>query len=71
MESAGPVGLPAISAATAIALALYGLYRMTRRSPTPLDAQTRFVPMVRTTPVSLEMHPDADPEPELELPRDS
>lgn len=71
MESAGPVGLPAISSATAIALALYGLYRMTRRSPTPLDAQTRFVPMVRTTPVSLEMHPDADPEPELELPRDS
>jgi MFS family permease len=70
MDGAGPVGLPVVSAATAVALAMYGLYRMTRRSPTPLDEQTRFIPLVRTTPVSLEMHPDADPEPEFELPRD-
>ncbi len=69
MESAGPVGLPAVSAATAVALALYGLYRVTQRPSTPLADQTKFIPMVRTSPVSLEMHPYADPEPEFDLTR--
>jgi MFS family permease len=67
MQGAGPVGLPAVSAATAALLGLYGLYRMTRRSAPPIAEQTEFVPMVRTSPVVLEMHPDADPAPELEL----
>lgn len=68
MDAIGPVGLPMVSAAAAVILAVYGLYRMTRRPPTPLGEQTKFIPLVRTTPVGLEMHPDADPEPELELP---
>ena len=68
MDAVGPVGLPMVSAAAAVILAVYGLYRMTRRPPTPLGEQTKFIPLVRTTPVGLEMHPDADPEPELELP---
>lgn len=63
MDLAGPVGLPAVSATTAAALALYGAYRMTRRTSPPLEQQTEFVPMVRTSPVALEMHPDADSEP--------
>jgi len=69
MELAGPVGLPALSATTAAALALYGAYRMTRRAPPPLAQQSEFVPLVRTSPVVLEMHPNADPEPEPDLSR--
>jgi hypothetical protein len=69
MQGAGPVGLPAVSAASAGALALYGLYRMTRRAAAPIAEQTEFVPMVRTSPVALEMHPDADVAPELDLPK--
>ena len=68
MEISGPVGLPAISAAIAAALALFGIYRMTRRAPPPIADQTEFVALVRTSPVALEMHPDADPSPELDLP---
>ncbi len=68
MELSGPVGLLAVSAAPAAVLALFGFYRMTRRAPPPIVDQTDFVPMVRTSPIALEMHPEADPSPELELP---
>jgi len=67
MELLGPVGLPTVSATTAAALAAYGAYRVTRRSAPPLDEQTEFVPLVRTSPVVMEMHPYANPEPELDL----
>lgn len=67
MEFAGPVGLPVLSAGMAALLALYGLYRRTQREAPALADQTEFVPLVRTTPVVLEMHPGADPEPELDL----
>jgi MFS family permease len=60
MEKFGPVGLSVVSATTVTLLALYGLYRVTRRPAPPLDQQTEFVPMVRTTPVALEMHPEVD-----------
>jgi MFS family permease len=69
MDVAGPVGLPVISSATAAALGLFGLYRVTRRPPPPRDHQTGFVSMVRTSPVALEMYPVADPEAEHEPPR--
>jgi hypothetical protein len=59
MELAGPVGLPALSVAAALLLSLYGVYRSRRRAAPPLAAQGEFVPMVRTTPVALELHPDA------------
>jgi hypothetical protein len=42
---------------------------MTRRAAAPIAEQTEFVPMVRTSPVALEMHPDADVAPELDLPK--
>lgn len=67
MATLGPVGLPAISTAILGLLGLYGLYRMSRRSAPPIDEQTDFVAMVRTSPVVLEMHPEAELEPELEL----
>jgi hypothetical protein len=62
MDMLGPVGLPLVSTAGATLLALYGLYRTTRRAPPPTEEQSDFVPMVRTTPVALEMYPQADPE---------
>jgi len=67
MELMGPVGLPALSATTAAALASYGAYRVTRRPAPPLEQQTEFVPLVRTSPVAMEMHPDAGPDLELDL----
>jgi len=67
MKAAGPVGLPAVSALTAAALALFGIYRMLRRAPPPRAVQSEFVPFVRTSPVALEMYPEADVSPELEL----
>jgi len=70
MDGFGPVGLPVLSAAGLLAITLYGFYRMTRRSSPAVDEQTGFVPMVRTSPVALEMHPEADLNPELELSRD-
>ena len=68
MELLGPVGLPAVSATVTAALAAYGAYRVTRRSPPPLEQQTEFVPLVRTSPVAMEMHPGAIPEPERDPP---
>jgi MFS family permease len=56
----GPVGLPVLSAAILLSLTLYGIYRKTRRAPPPLGEQAEFVPVTRTTPVVLEMHPQAD-----------
>ena len=61
MDLIGPVGLPVVSATTTATLALFGLYRMSRRSALPVEDQTEYVPLVRTSPVVLEMHPDVDP----------
>lgn len=60
MDLFGPVGLPVISAVMAASLALYGTYRKTQRLAPARDEQTEFVPLVRTTPVVLEMHPDTE-----------
>jgi MFS family permease len=60
MQAMDPAGLPVVSVATAAVLGLFGLYRMTRRASPPVEEQTGFVPLVRTSPVALEMHPDAD-----------
>ncbi len=68
MDRLGPVGLPLVSTAVATLLALYGLYRTLRRGPPPSEEQSDFVPMVRTTPVALEMYPEAEAEPETAQP---
>jgi MFS family permease len=72
MAVVGPVGLPGGSAAVLIASFLFGLYRMTRRSPPPMEDQSEYVTMVRTSPAVLKMYPEADtasePAPEPESP---
>jgi MFS family permease len=67
MDLAGPVGLPYFSSIVLILLSVYGLYRMTRRAPPPMEEQAEFVPLARTSPVVMEMHPQAEMEPELDL----
>lgn len=67
MQGFGPPGLPAMSAITAALLGLFGLFRITRRAPPALEEQADFIPMVRTSPVALEMHPEAEQVPELNL----
>ncbi len=60
MGIVGPAGLPAMSAITAIGLALFGVYRMTRRAAPSVEDQAEFVPMVRTSPVALEMYSEVE-----------
>jgi len=67
MQGFGPPGLPAMSAITAAILGLFGIYRITRRAPPALEEQADFIPMVRTSPVALEMYPEAEQTPELNL----
>ncbi|MEJ2453057.1 MAG: MFS transporter [Candidatus Thiodiazotropha sp.] len=67
MDLAGPVGLPYFSAVILMLLSLYGLYRMRQRAPLPLEEQAEFVPLARTSPVVMEMHPQAELEPELDF----
>ena len=62
MELAGPPGLPAVSAVSAILLAGFGIYRTTRRAAPEPAEQGDYLPMVRTTPVALEMHPETEEE---------
>ena len=67
MEQVGPPGLPAMSAATTLLLGVFGVFRVSRRAAPALQEQAEFVPMARTSPVALEMHPEADTAPELDL----
>ena len=68
MDRFGPGTIPAYSAATLGLLGLLGLLRLIWAAPIPLIEQGRFVLMVRTTPVVLEMLPQTDAQPELDLP---
>jgi MFS family permease len=62
MDWTGPLGLPLLSAVMLLLLSLYGSYRMLRRAPPPLEEQAKFVPLARTSPVVLEMHPQTESE---------
>ncbi|MET0067762.1 MAG: MFS transporter [Candidatus Thiodiazotropha sp.] len=68
MDLFGPVGLPYFSALMLLLLAFYGLYRMTQRVAPALEDQAEFVPLARTSPVVIEMHPLVD---DVELRDDS
>lgn len=70
MELAGPVGLPFMSAAALALLGVYGIYRMTRRAPPPVEEQAGFVPLARTSPVVLEMYPQAEAEQDVTTEQD-
>jgi MFS family permease len=67
MDIWGAVGLPLFSAVILLLFNLYGLYRITRRAPLPMAEQAEFVPLAKTSPVVMEMHPQAEMEPELDL----
>lgn len=60
MDLVGPVALPGISAVALLLLALFGLYRMSRRPAPPLEAQGEHVLLIRTSPVVLEMYAQAE-----------
>jgi MFS family permease len=62
MSALGPQGLPLFSGCFLILLSAFGLFRMTRRTAPPAEEQNDFVPMVRTSPVALEMYPQVDAE---------
>jgi MFS family permease len=68
MDWFGPGTIPVYSAFSLGLLGLLGLTRLVWAEPIPLEEQGRFVPMVRTTPVVLEMLPQTDTQPELDLP---
>lgn len=59
------------TAASAVVLihALVVIIRVLRRvrAPLPAEGQGELVPTVRTSQAALEMHPEADVEPELDL----
>ncbi len=67
MDGVGPKGLPLVFAAAFVLLGVSGLARMVRREPVTVAEQTPFVPMTRTSPAALEMHPQAELESELDL----
>jgi MFS family permease len=67
MKTLGPAGLPAMSSLTATALALFGIFRITRRAAPAVADQSEFVLMARTSPVALEMYPEADKAHDLDL----
>ncbi len=71
MDAVGAIGLPLFSSSVLLLLCLYGLYRMRRRSPLPLEQQAEFVPLARTSPVVMEMSPQMPSGSEVEDAGDS
>lgn len=67
MELFGPRSLLAYFVVSFALLALFALYRMRVAAPIPIADQGAFLPVVRTTPVVLEIHPQTEIEPELDL----
>ena len=70
MDTFGPGTVPGYSALILGALGVIGLSRILYHAPIPLEEQGTFVPMVRTTPVALEMMPQTDPQGSLNLAED-
>ncbi len=62
MEHWGVWSLFAHTAAVHALVGLFGVYRMTRRSPVPLDRQSAFVAVPRTSPTVAELDPRSVPE---------
>ena len=57
MTEARPNNLYLYMAVVWVLVVLFGLYRYLRRKPVPVEEQTEFSPMIRTSPVVLEMDP--------------
>ncbi|MEJ2687388.1 MAG: MFS transporter [Gammaproteobacteria bacterium] len=68
MAYLGPGSLMAFLALAFVLLGGFAVVRMrTRAPPVPAEEQGEYVPMLRTSPVALEMDPRAEVEPELDL----
>ena len=67
MSAFGPRTLLLYFFALLVVLAAVTRYFMNVRPAVPAAEQGEFVPMVRTSQAALEMHPDAEVEPELDL----
>lgn len=68
MEMLGARSLLAAIAGVLGLLGLFAVYRMRTGAPIPAAAQGEFVSLVRTTPEAVELLPEAEVEPELDLP---
>jgi len=59
MTMLGPSGLFFYVSAVTGPLALFGIWRMTRRAAAPIDVQGPFVAQAQTSPAAAELHPRA------------
>jgi MFS family permease len=62
MQQAGPGSLMLFFAVTLLLLGLFALYRLRVARPIPTEEQMEYAPMVRTSPVALELDPRLDNE---------
>jgi len=67
MSAFGPRALLLYFFVLLLMLAAAAVHFMRARPPLPAAEQGAFVPMVRTSQAALEMHPEAEVEPELDL----
>jgi len=65
MGPVGPSGLFVFIASTAMVLAVYTRWRMSRRAAKPAEEQSKFVPVPATSAVAGALDPRADPLPEF------
>jgi MFS family permease len=64
MAAIGPFGLFVFTGGVTAGLAVFLVFRMTRREPLPAEDQTPFSAMPTTTPAIAELDPRAEPEEE-------
>ncbi|MGK7346394.1 MAG: MFS transporter [Candidatus Nitrospinota bacterium M3_3B_026] len=62
MDIAGPGGLMRFLSVLYLACGLYALYRLRIRPPAPEERAAAFIPLSRTSPVTMEIDPRIEPE---------
>ena len=67
MDMFGPASLLAFFALICVALGGFSVWRMQQRPALPVEQQSEFVVMTRTSAAALEMDPRAELAPELNL----
>ncbi len=61
MHFMGPLGLFKYMGAVFLATGAFAVWRMTQRAAVPIEEQASFVPAPSTTPVVMELDPNAEP----------
>lgn len=61
MRAIGPEGMFVFIAVASLTVGSFAAYRMRIRAPAPPEERGTFVPLPRTSPVVLALHPDAEP----------